>query len=216
VSRALTPGEQLDLRALEQVVTSGLWTFIEVGEALLEIHDRKLYRATHSTWDAYLRGRWNLSRTYAHRLMQGAEVAGMLPTGNTPPSEGVARELAPLRDDPDQVREAWAEVVERHGDSPTAAETRAVVNEKRAEPLPAVEDLPTVGDVQHERTERLLVRAWADSVKRLALPADDRLAALSFAEQLGGEPGLRPKLFRAAARGAEAIADAMDELEAES
>ena len=43
----------------------------------------------------------------------------------------MARELAPLRDKPEHLAEVWTEVVEDHGSAPTAAETRAVVEEKR-------------------------------------------------------------------------------------
>lgn len=35
-------------------------TFYEVREALREIRDRKLYRGTHATFEAYCRERWNL------------------------------------------------------------------------------------------------------------------------------------------------------------
>lgn len=33
----------------------------------------------------------------------------------SPPNARVAAELAPLRDEPEQLRETWDEVVERHG-----------------------------------------------------------------------------------------------------
>jgi hypothetical protein len=39
---------------LENVIERGLSTFVEVGNALLEIRDSKLYRETHPTFEAYL------------------------------------------------------------------------------------------------------------------------------------------------------------------
>lgn len=115
------------LQDCEAVIERGLDTFVEVGEALLEIRDARLYHRTHGTFEDYCRERWGFDRTYAHRHIQAAEVASMLPIGNTPTNESVARELAPLRDEPDQLRDTWAEVVELHGERPTAANVREVV-----------------------------------------------------------------------------------------
>jgi len=52
-------------------------------------------------------------RSYVHRQIEAAKVASLLPMGNKPPSERVARELSPLLDQPDQVAEVWREAVER-------------------------------------------------------------------------------------------------------
>ncbi len=46
-----------------------------------------------------------MSKPYAHRQIQAAEIAAMVPTG-TVPSERVARELAPLKDDPPAIQQA--------------------------------------------------------------------------------------------------------------
>jgi predicted amidohydrolase len=41
----------------------------------------------------------------------------------------VARELKPLEGKPEMLQEAWAEVIERHGEKPTAKQVKAVVTE---------------------------------------------------------------------------------------
>jgi len=86
-----TTVSQLTLQALEQIVERGKDTFIEVGKALAEIHERKLYKETHKTWEAYLKERWNFSRQHAHRILQAKKVAEMSPMGDKPKTEREAR-----------------------------------------------------------------------------------------------------------------------------
>jgi hypothetical protein len=128
----LGPIERGRLGELEAVIERGLQTFIEVGQALLEVRDARLYRATHGTFEDYCRERWDMRRESADRLVRAAEVvAGINPMGlSTPSSERVARELAPLRDQPGVMREAWTEAVERHGSKPTAKQVREITKER--------------------------------------------------------------------------------------
>jgi hypothetical protein len=71
-------------------------TFVEVGLALSEIRDSRLYRANYSTFEGYCRERWGWSRVHAHRLIEAADVVKTLPIGNTAAiaTESQARELA--------------------------------------------------------------------------------------------------------------------------
>lgn len=95
------------------------------GPALWEIHDRRLYKATHATWDEYLTERWNLSRSYAHRLLEMIPVqAALLPNpafGNLVLRESQARVLVPVLREygAEQVREVVEKVL-AHGARPTA------------------------------------------------------------------------------------------------
>ena len=118
--------ESHDLIALEKVIERGLETFVQVGEALAEIRDRKLYRTEHPTFDAYLNKKWSLSRSHACRLIQAAETVKVLPTGNRPQTERQARPLATLP--PAQRAEVWQKAVAASPDrQPTAAEVKAAV-----------------------------------------------------------------------------------------
>ena len=90
----LTEQEQSRFDELEGIIDKGLKTFIEVGEALGEIRDARLYRQEYDNFEAYCRDKWNYSRFYAHRLIEGARIA-MLPTGNLA-NEAQARELVGL------------------------------------------------------------------------------------------------------------------------
>jgi hypothetical protein len=97
---------------LERVIERGQQTFVEVGQALLEIRDSRLYRASHGTFEDYCRERWGWTHRHANRVIEASEVVGLVgPVG--PSAEGQARELAPLRDQPDAMREVWASVVAR-------------------------------------------------------------------------------------------------------
>jgi DNA modification methylase len=94
----LTAPERERLAELEAVVERGLDTFVEVGRALLEIRDARLYRETHATFEAYLRQRWGMSRQRGYQLIDAARVSTVVDTAGlpAPPSERVARELAPV------------------------------------------------------------------------------------------------------------------------
>ena len=62
-------------------------------------------RESHGTFEDYCRERWGFSRQRAHQLVEAASVSRIL---DTPPlNAGQAVELAPLRDEPEQLAEAW-------------------------------------------------------------------------------------------------------------
>jgi hypothetical protein len=85
------------LSELEGVIERGLQTFIEVGQALLEIRERRLYKADFATFEQYCRERWGWSKTHANRQIEAAGVAANLtPIGVTPKNEAQARELVRL------------------------------------------------------------------------------------------------------------------------
>src|SRR5262249_48960236 len=64
------------LAELEGVIERGLQTFVEVGEALREISERRLYRERgYGTFDEYCRERWGWSRFAGYQYIRAAEVA---------------------------------------------------------------------------------------------------------------------------------------------
>ena len=103
----LSPQESYDFCLLEQRIKKGLNTFIEVGVALMEIRERKLYRLRHERFQDYCRERWGIKRAHAYRLISAVEVLDNLsPTGDTPKTERQVRPLTTLTD-PDDQRAAW-------------------------------------------------------------------------------------------------------------
>jgi hypothetical protein len=137
VDMASQSGPLIRLQTLETRIERGLETFIEVGEALLEIRDTKLYRDNHSTFEDYCRDRFGLRERQAYRYMDAAKAIGNLescPIGQLPANEAQVRPLTGLKD-PDLQREAWAKVVERAGEDPiTARLLEEVVEEIKAGP----------------------------------------------------------------------------------
>lgn len=135
--------EHNDFTRLDGVVRRGLATFMEVGQALMEIRDRELWRAGgHPSWADYNRTVGGLTKVHANRLIRAAQIAqhlaGVEPIGFTPVAESQMRPLCRLQN-PEQYTQAWSLGVERAGGGqPTAKQLTNVVAELMAyEPHPA-------------------------------------------------------------------------------
>lgn len=115
MTAALAPRDAERLADLEVTIALGLTTFVQVGQALAEIRESRLYREKYATFEEYCQAKFQMNRTYAHRMIEAATVVGnLLPIGNTaeapipaPTNESQARPLASL--EPEQQREAWKE-----------------------------------------------------------------------------------------------------------
>lgn len=94
----LSESETTRLQECEAVIERGIKTFVDVGLALMEIRDTRLYRQTYSTFEDYCRDRWRMQRAYAYRLIGAAEVVTNLsPIGDIlPTTETQARPLSSL------------------------------------------------------------------------------------------------------------------------
>lgn len=73
-----------------------------------------------------------MDRVNAHRHIEAAEVGALLSNDNSIPNVAVARELAPLKSEPEQMREVWNEAVEQHGLVLSLARLASCRNEERA------------------------------------------------------------------------------------
>ena len=79
------------------IVTEGLATFVEIGEALRTIRDNKWYKETHETFEAFCRDEWEeMSRTRAYELMTASEVFENVRHAGHKPNARQATELAKL------------------------------------------------------------------------------------------------------------------------
>ena len=145
------------LAELEAVVERGLETFVEVGRALMEIRDGRLYRETHLSFEAYLDERWSMSRSRGYRLIDAARIGELVsPMGDIPANERQARELAPLLDDERELVDVWRELrAEYPGADLTADRVKRLVRRRldrvgredaRAERLASRQ--PVFGDVE--------------------------------------------------------------------
>jgi hypothetical protein len=131
-----------DFERLDHIVRQGLDTFIEVGQALMEIRERGLWRAGgHATWAAYCQAVGGFTKIHANRLIKASELASHLskvkPTGFTGPavtprSEWQIRPLYRLKDIGQQ-ESAWYRAVELADGQPTEAMVSVAVVEKAGE-----------------------------------------------------------------------------------
>ena len=125
-----------DLRALEAVIERGMKSFVEVGNALLQIREKRMYRDRgYRSFDDYCRDHWGWTKTHANRLIGSAQVVAQIeeaaPIGVIPTTESQARELA-RADEPEEV---WAEVLQEHEPREiTAAVIREHVEARRTPP----------------------------------------------------------------------------------
>lgn len=88
---------------LESVIERGIPAFLEVGAALQEISEQRLYREQgFKTFKEYCEKRWGWKRNNAYYYIQAAEVAENVHLSGQIPSLTQARELAILP--PDQQR----------------------------------------------------------------------------------------------------------------
>jgi len=131
----LSQTERNRFRELEDIISEGLETFIEVGKALAEIKDKGFYREDFKSFESYCTSIWDFSRSYGDRLIRSAEIFSdlekVVPIGTIlPGKENHIRPLAKL-ETPTQRAEVWQEVVNTAPDGVVTAKHVEAVVEKR-------------------------------------------------------------------------------------
>jgi hypothetical protein len=124
--------ESHELERCEVVIKQGLNTFIEVGQALRTIKEKRLYRISFKTFEDYCVGMWAFKRSEAYRLIDASVVISNLsPIGDIlPKTESQTRPLTSL--EPEIQKEVWKEVVKQSEETRqpiTAAKVQSVVND---------------------------------------------------------------------------------------
>jgi len=121
--------ESHELERCEVVIKQGLKTFIEVGEALFIIRDKRLYRNEFNTFEDYCQQKWSMPRRHVNRMIAASEtIINLGPIGPIlPESESQVRPLTNL--EPEIQKEVWKEVVETHGENITAAKVQEIVEQ---------------------------------------------------------------------------------------
>ena len=82
--------------------------------------DAGLYKESHDTFEKYCRERWGWSKRHANRQVEAANTAEILTPVGVIPNERVARELAPLKGDPETMNRVWGGVVNEYGETPAS------------------------------------------------------------------------------------------------
>lgn len=114
----LSVQEEKRLEQLEGVVVENFQTFVQVGQALAEIRDRKLYRVKALTFEKYCKELFDIAKSRAYELISAADVVENVRHGGRfegeevllPLNERQVRPLAKLR--PEQQVAVWKAAVD--------------------------------------------------------------------------------------------------------
>jgi len=116
------------LQKHETTIKKGLNTFVEVGQALLEIRDKKLYRIEYKTFEEYCKQKWRISRPRSYQLIEASlAIENVYPGIQMPKNEKEVRPLTSL--EPEVQNAVWQETVEKHGHNITAKKVKEVADE---------------------------------------------------------------------------------------
>jgi hypothetical protein len=92
----LTKAEHSQFQKLEERIDAGLQSFFEVGSALLEIRDGRLYRQNFFTFSDYCQEKWDMPRQHAYRLMDATRIRQELEDAGIEALPQHERQLRPL------------------------------------------------------------------------------------------------------------------------
>jgi len=95
-TRVMNVHEARRLAELEKMIARGKQTFVEVGLALADIRDLRLYKGEYSSFREYCQKKWGWEKRYTNYVIAGAEAVRSLPekVGTAVPTLAAARELA--------------------------------------------------------------------------------------------------------------------------
>ena len=129
-TEALSLAESKRLIELEQTIERGQKTFVEVGLALAEIRDLKLYKSDYASFAEYCREKWGWEKAYANHMVRAAIVVQSLPgkVATIVATESQARELGRI---PAEHRAEVIEGIIAEGQPVTAAQIK-----RRFPPVP--------------------------------------------------------------------------------
>ena len=115
--------ESQRLVELEKTIARGKKTFVEVGLALAEIRDLRLYKREYGGFEEYCREKWGWEKAYANHVIRAADVVKSLPDNlaTIVATETQARELAKI---PAEHRAGVVQAVLDEGKPVTAAEIK--------------------------------------------------------------------------------------------
>jgi hypothetical protein len=198
-------GRSLD--ECEEVIERGLASFVEVGEALAEVRDSRLYRESHETFEAYCSERWGLSRSRSYELIDAAHLTSALsgiPDTPLPANAGQAAALRPVRGDHEAAARAMRDAHDATDGKPTAEviadevekqlATKAAAAAKRAEDKAALEDLANeVNPPDFDPTKNAEMVRQRGEFARLCRDLSKLPPAAEFLKKQGGE--LRERHF---------------------
>lgn len=92
----LSTREREQLEVCESSIDALRVAFWTAGRALQIVRDGRLYRSDHASFDDYVEKRWDMQRSYAHKLIRAWPLAAKLHPLAPSINEGQIRELLPV------------------------------------------------------------------------------------------------------------------------
>lgn len=136
------------LTELENIIETNQRKFYQIGKALKQIRDERLFRdLLFDSFDAYVKDRWDMARSHAYRLIEASNIIENLsPIGDgiLPENESQARVLAHLNKD-DQ-RKIWREFISS-GITMNAANIRKFANSRTKKSMPVKQSKSNLIDI---------------------------------------------------------------------
>ena len=124
----LKTNEKQELQKHETTIKKGLNTFVEVGQALLEIRENKLNRLEYNTFEQYCQEKWQMKRQRSYELINASVVIQNVSNClQKPTTESQVRPLTRL--EPEIQNAVWKETIEKHGENITAKKVQEVAND---------------------------------------------------------------------------------------
>jgi hypothetical protein len=109
---SMTPDEEFALANCEKTIRQGWKTFVEVGSALAQIRESRLYRRQARTFEQYCREKWGYHKSQSYRLIAAAQAVTYLSPMGDVPQPTHERQVRPLLGlAPDLIRKAWLNAV---------------------------------------------------------------------------------------------------------
>ena len=182
----LDVAERARLQELESIVENGLQIFYEVGKALDEIREQKLYRESHKSFEAYCRQRWGIARRTADQFIGAARVIENLSAIalKIPTKENQVRPLAGLP--PELQIQIWQEAVESSPNGiPTGAAVKRLVEDRFPSSPSGLRGKDDASELEKLRSDNQRLR---EQIREQNRERDRRAAAVALElEQLRAE-----------------------------
>ncbi|MCP3940038.1 MAG: hypothetical protein GY710_00955 [Desulfobacteraceae bacterium] len=96
--------EKVRFEVCEGIIKKGLNTFLEVGRALAEIRDNRLFREAYPkyTFEKYCKEVWDLSKGYAYQQIGGYETVALLESKLSAIADNFKSETKQISDQPEE------------------------------------------------------------------------------------------------------------------
>jgi hypothetical protein len=182
----LSPAEEERLQACEGAIQTTWYRIVDVGRALAEIRDSRLYRIDFDTFEDYCQKRWNFKRSKAHYLISGSRVLERVSARKDLPQPTCESQMRPLLVlSLEHAELAWECAVTMAGARPVKA--RLVKRAVKILALPRVDARPPLPvDRQTKGQLRRIISETMDELLTLLVRKADHADMMGKFEALHG------------------------------